>query len=342
MRFLLLSQALCGATLVLGRPAPSFIQNLENELGGLANGGDIGKEIESALAHVTLEESVEKFAKAPKAVTDPATYGDGPTSKSTDLSQHASNATAATTCASNPNVRFEWDNYSESDRQALMSSIKCLMNKPASGAFAHSKSRYEDVAALHQLYTPNVHSTTTQRNAKFLLWHRYFVWTFEQVLRDECGFDRAFFWWDETKHAGAFESSDIFTPAYLGSLTSNDQCVTDGHFAGLTVNIGPNAAFQTRPHGYGHSAIGGVGRDLYASPDEPWFWFHHTFVDRVYRVWELADPNDRYTQLTGTDINNVPLTMDTPIYMGGIRPDTTIGEIINTLSGSTLCYKYDY
>jgi tyrosinase len=85
-----------------------------------------------------------------------------------------------------------------------------------------------------------------------------------------------------------------------------------------------------------------VGGDLYASPAEPFFWFHHTFVDRVYRIWELADPNNRYNQLSGTDINGVPLTMDTVIYMGGIRPDVTVREIINTLSGSTVCYRYNY
>ncbi|KAI0143814.1 Di-copper centre-containing protein [Xylariaceae sp. FL1272] len=333
---------------------------------------------------VPFEEAIEKFANAPKAPSDPATYGDGPTKQelaktgSTDVNFKTDLSAAA--CASNPNVRYEWDDYSTSDKNALMSAFKCLMNKPPSGAFAHSTSRWEDFAALHQAYTPNVHSTSSKRNAKFLLWHRYFIWTFEQVLRDECGFDRAFFWFDETKHAGAFSSSTAFSANYLGRLNADHHCVTDGQFGGLTVNIGPGTGFQSRcldragnsqasaqcntgyvnsclsnsryddfascfelgPHSYGHSGVGGVGGDLYASPAEPFFWFHHTFVDRVYRIWELADTNTRYNTLSGTDINGNAITMDTKIYMGGIRPDTTVREMINTLSGSTLCYRYNY
>ncbi len=92
----------------------------------------------------------------------------------------------------NPNIRFEWDNYSASDRQAYVGAIKCLINRPASGKFSFSKNRYEDFVRLHQSYAPNIHSqSTSQQTHKFLLWHRYFVWAFEQVLRDECGFTRA-------------------------------------------------------------------------------------------------------------------------------------------------------
>jgi tyrosinase len=196
---------------------------------------------------VPFEDAINKFANATKAPTDPATYGDGPAPQ--ELAKtHGDFQTEATAadCASNPNVRYEWDNYSASDRHALMDAFKCLMNKPPSGAFSNSKSRWEDFARLHQMYTPNVHSTQSQRNAKFLLWHRYFVWTFEQVLRSECGFNRAFFWFDETKHTGAFSNSDAFSAEYLGRLGTDSHCVTDGAFAGLTVNIGPGAGFQSR------------------------------------------------------------------------------------------------
>ncbi|GAW17530.1 hypothetical protein ANO14919_069880 [Xylariales sp. No.14919] len=378
MRFSLLSQALCGATLVVG--LPGLNRDVEN--------GFIGLERQSrkalapllpisGMGHtlVPLEQAIEQFADVPKADSDPATYNDTVTTQAVQTDgDFTTQSTAAGTCTT-PNVRYEWDDYSTSDRQALMSAFKCLMNKPPSGAFTASKSRWEDFARLHQLYTPNVH-----QNQKFLPWHRYFVWTFEQVLRDECGFNRAFFWFDETKHAGAFSASDVFSSAYLGTLGGSSHCVTDGAFAGLTVNIGPgsgnsvhclsrqgNAAdtaqcstaylnsclsnsryqdfercFEYGPHGYGHNGVGGVMADVYASPAEPFFWFHHTFVDRAWRIWELADPTNRYASIDGTDINGNPLTLDTMIYMGGIRPDVTIRQIINTLSGDALCYRYNY
>ncbi|KAI1427764.1 hypothetical protein F5Y12DRAFT_116490 [Xylaria sp. FL1777] len=376
MRFSLLSQALCGATLVIA--LPGLPKDLKSAFVGLEN--EVVKDLAplvpiSGMGHklVPFEDAVQQFANAPKANSDPATYNDTASAAKTN-GAFSTESTAAGSCT-NPNIRFEWDDYSTSDRQALMSAFKCLMNKPPSGAFSPSTSRWEDFARLHQLYTPNVH-----QNQKFLPWHRYFVWTFEQVLRDECGFDRAFFWFDETKHSGAFSASDVFSSAYLGALGGNSHCVTDGAFAGLTLNIGPgtgntahclsrqgNAAdtaqcstaylnsclsnsryqdfetcFEYGPHGYGHNGVGGVMADVNASPGEPFFWFHHTFVDRAWRIWELADPANRYASIDGTDINGNPLTLDTVIYMGGIRPDVTIRQIIDTLSGDALCYRYNY
>lgn len=388
MRYSLLSHAVCGATLVAARPGPGLLNGLEG-IGKEIENGFVGVEdaIGDVLAPlleitggdhhlVSFEDALKEFANAPKATSDPATYND--TASPEELAKTnalETTASAAAGSCSSPSIRYEWDDYSTANRQALMSAFKCLMNKPPSGAFDVSKSRWEDFARLHQMYTPNVHS-----NQKFLPWHRYFIWTFEQVLRDECGFTAPFFWFDETKHSGAFSSSDVFTNTYLGSLGSSSHCVTDGTFAGLTVNVGPgtgnsphclsrqgNAAdtaqcstayqnsclsnakysdfekcFEFGPHGYGHNGVGGVMADVYASPSEPFFWFHHSFVDRAWRIWELADPTNRYASIDGTDINGNPLTLDTVLYMGGIRPDVTIRQVINTLSGDPLCYRYNY
>lgn len=126
------------------------------------------------------------------------------------------------TCA-NIRVRTEWDSYSNSDRQAFVDAIKCLMGRPASGQFGQSRSRYEDLVALHQTLTPNVHG-----NDKFLLWHRYYVWTFESMLRSECGFNRNLPWFDETRYAGRFDQSSIFSSQWFGSVSVNGNCVTNG------------------------------------------------------------------------------------------------------------------
>jgi tyrosinase len=126
------------------------------------------------------------------------------------------------TC-SNPRIRTEWDSYSNSDRQAYVNAVKCLQSRPASGQFSASRSRYEDLVALHQTLTPNVHG-----NAKFLLWHRYLLWTYEQMLRSDCGFDRNLPWFDETRYAGRFEQSSIFSSQWFGSVSVGGQCVTDG------------------------------------------------------------------------------------------------------------------
>lgn len=117
------------------------------------------------------------------------------------------------TC-SNVRTRIEWDSYSNSDRQAYINGIKCLQSRPASGQFSQSRSRYEDLVSLHQNLTPNIHG-----NAKFLLWHRYYLWMFEDIMRSECGFDRALPWWDETKYAGRFAESSIFSDQWYGGIS---------------------------------------------------------------------------------------------------------------------------
>lgn len=153
---------------------------------------------------------------------------------------------AATACSAGPPKRYEWNSFKTSDRVNFINSIKCLIKKPASGNFPPATNRFEDLARLHQMYMPNVHG-----NAKFLVWHRYFLWTFEQVLRDECGLTVNFPWFDETLHAGAFSQSDIFSSNYFGYLTGPDSqgnpvCVTTGAFAGLTAHIGPGSS--NTPH----------------------------------------------------------------------------------------------
>jgi tyrosinase len=312
---------------------------------------------------------------------------------------------AATACAANPNMRYEWNSYKTADRVNFVNSIKCLINKPASGNFPPATNRFEDLARLHQMYMPNIHG-----NAKFLVWHRYFLWTFEQVLRDECGLTAAFPWFDETLHAGAFSSSDIFSTSYFGLLggpdsNGNPKCVTTGAFAGLTAHIGPGSSNTAhclsrggnaqltaqcnsnyvntcnartsysdmescseggsvpysiaefdigiyvltlpRPHAYGHNGIGGVMADVSASPSDPFFYMHHSSVDHSFRIWQNADVSSRTTSINGVDHNGVALTMNTPVYMGGIMPDITIGDIMNTESGAiiggkTFCYRYNY
>ena len=60
------------------------------------------------------------------------------------------------------------------------------MNKPSrfsSSEVPGAKSRYDDFVAVHMNQTFAIHAT-----ANFLSWHRLYTWTFENALRDECGY----------------------------------------------------------------------------------------------------------------------------------------------------------
>jgi len=279
---------------------------------------------------------------------------------------------AAATCT-NPRVRTEWDSYSDSDRQAYVGAIRCLMGRPPSGQFPASRSRYEDFVALHQTLTPNVHG-----NAKFLIWHRYYLWTFEDILRSECGFDRALPWFDETRYAGRFAQSSIFSDQWYGGINAGGNCITNGQFANLGINIGPGtgntyhclarnnddsrtancnsdfvnlcnsygsysdmaACAEAGPHAWGHNGIGAVMQDVYASPADPVFFLHHAFVDRNFRIWQNAD-SSRTQNINGNDGGGNPLTLDTTVNVYDFRPTVRIRDILSTTS-DTLCYKYNY
>lgn len=151
-----------------------------------------------------------------------------------DVSPEVSNVKTAAatddgaTCSPNPESRIEWRDYSDSDRHAFVDAIKCLMEAPSAGdTYSPSTSRYEDIVRVHQAMTSTIHG-----NNIFLLWHRYYLWSFEKILRNECGFDRTFPWWDETLDAGNFAASSLFTNDFFGSLpTATDgqaTCITDG------------------------------------------------------------------------------------------------------------------
>jgi hypothetical protein len=154
---------------------------------------------------------------------EPPTSSKLPSNKAEFHRLATSNTMATAASCSNPRVRVEWDNASNNDRQAYVSAIRCLMGKPASGQYRFAKSRYEDLVALHQILTPNVHGSS-----KFLLWHRYYLWTFEDVMRGECGFNGPLLWFDETKYSGRFDQSSIFSDQWFGGINAGGNCITNG------------------------------------------------------------------------------------------------------------------
>lgn len=97
-------------------------------------------------------------------------------------------------------------------------------------------------------------------------------------------------------------------------------------------------------HASGHHALGGEATDLYSSLNDPSFYLHHTMVDRIYWIWQALHLSQADTIAgTITILNNPPsrnATKEDPIYMEVLGEDSTIGDLLNTLSGDPLCYIY--
>lgn len=166
----------------------------------------------------------------------------------------------------NIRVRRNYSHLSPSARKHYIASIQCLQSLPSqtpSSLSSGAKTRYDDFVATHINQTLTIHYT-----ASFLSWHRYYIYAFENALRQECGFtgDLPYWDWSETartglQHSKLFDGSgtslsgngaaisgpqeDIMLgaaqglpPIYLPT-GSGGGCVESGPFAKMRVNLGP-------------------------------------------------------------------------------------------------------
>ncbi len=73
-------------------------------------------------------------------------------------------------------------------------------------------------------------------------------------------------------------------------------------------------------HAAGHFTIGGDGTDLFASPNDPLFFLHHSMLDHLYWIWQALHL-DQASNIAGTiTILNMPPSRDAlvtdPLDMG--------------------------
>jgi len=150
---------------------------------------------------------------------------------------------------------------SATSKKAYINAVLCLQSKPSrtSSWAPGAKSRYDDFVAVHISQTLTIHGT-----GNFLSWHRYFVYTYEQALRQECGYtgyQPYLNWgryakdlanaplWDNTDTSisgnGVFHNySGAYIPSTAAPLIhlppgNGGGCVPSGPFKNLTVNLGP-------------------------------------------------------------------------------------------------------
>lgn len=53
-------------------------------------------------------------------------------------------------------------------------------------------------------------------------------------------------------------------------------------------------------HMAGHASTGGDLSDIFSSPNDPAFFFHHAQIDRVWAMWQSADPANRTYAVSDT------------------------------------------
>ncbi|KAH8195633.1 hypothetical protein TruAng_010190 [Truncatella angustata] len=159
----------------------------------------------------------------------------------------------------NAKVRREWSTLSAKERKSYTSAVNCLMTLPSKydpAVVPGAKSRYDDFVAQHINQTLTIHGT-----GSFLSWHRYFVWSYETALREECGYAGYQPYWNWFSYQNDLTKSPVFDGSDTsisgdGSFVSHNGsvggagtiflpsgngggCITTGPFKNMTANLGP-------------------------------------------------------------------------------------------------------
>lgn len=176
----------------------------------------------------------------------------------------------------------------------------------------------------------------------FLTWHRAYLYRFEQALRDT-GHDVMLPWWDWTRtrevpRVYAEETRADGTPNPLFSARISDLALEEGSgpmnssetqwLAGIPDTVRdpertgaglPTAEKIARvmeekeyegfrqliesDHGKVHMWVGGHMSNIPFAAFDPLFWSHHCMIDRIWRIWQLSNPEASFP----ADVRNVPL-----------------------------------
>ncbi|KAH8731557.1 hypothetical protein GQ44DRAFT_746267 [Phaeosphaeriaceae sp. PMI808] len=146
-------------------------------------------------------------------------------------------------------TRFEWRQLSEIQRKSYIDAVLCLTTKKAKSEIAGAVNRFDDHMAVHNSQAGNIHWV-----GHFILWHRYFVATYEKALREECGYTGGQPYWDWSLDADpqnltstrAF-NSDIFDPStgfggngpFIAPTVGQNPLNISGNTGGGCVQDGP-------------------------------------------------------------------------------------------------------
>ncbi|KAF2026977.1 Di-copper centre-containing protein [Setomelanomma holmii] len=136
-----------------------------------------------------------------------------------------------------------------------------------------------------------------------------------------------------------------------GDLVQRD--ATSAKIAALITDnktIGPfqdSMQSQTGVHSAGHFTVSGdPGSDFYTSPGDPYFWLHHSMIDRTWWIWQAQDFTNRQQVIAGgtsmmgggraqsleDNIDLEVLNVDGKVYK--------IKELVSTVAGP-FCYIYE-
>ncbi|KAI0024292.1 Di-copper centre-containing protein [Xylariomycetidae sp. FL0641] len=173
-------------------------------------------------------------------------------------------------------------------------------------------------------------------------WHRYFLWLFEEELREVCDYRGSVPYWDWTQDAiseATFVSSPLFDPEYgfggngpyIADVSNYPKewqtmaqipgrtgggCITDGPFARVLVSMGPGNHTYSSPHC--------LRRDF-----SPWLATQTLNASRAAFVMEAQSYFDLEHRIEGLALGVPAMSLHAGGHLG---VGGQIGDIANTYS----------
>merc|ERR1719499_521016 len=221
----------------------------------------------------------------------------------------------ADSCSHTCRVRQNWNEMKVADRINYIETLNIARRDEP------YKSQYDNLVSLHSELDFNVIHGQNQ----FLAWHRWFIFAYENILRQITPCITVPYWawevagsnwiqdeiWGPGEHQfgtcgrgdvndGPF--SDFRLPTTNGRLRRNCNGALPRLADMRTVLALSSSNFGTffwnlnRPHGNVHMRVGGSMGDTEVSGETPEFFLHHNNVDRIWTNWQLKSESHEFSQ----------------------------------------------
>ncbi|KAL1923871.1 uncharacterized protein VTP21DRAFT_6906 [Calcarisporiella thermophila] len=253
-------------------------------------------------------------------------------------------------------VRKEFRQFSDQERRDFLNAVRALNQ-------GVRPTRFDRLVRIHQVARENAHY-----QPQFLPWHRYFLREYERALQS-INPRVVLPYWNWGEDASNPTSSRIFSNEWFGG---NGNCVNTGAFANWRVyyygnnyyyphclrrninlqdNVVDTVALQNiiltsdrydtlrrALEGNPHSGIHvGIGGDMFtmASPNDPLFYMHHAFIDKLWADWQKRNPR-LANQYEGRNKDGTYVTLNEVMQPFNVR----VGSAMSTTSDG-YCYVYN-
>lgn len=233
--------------------------------------------------------------------------------------------------------RWAWTDHTCSEQDEYLEAVFALKENGT----------YDEFVRVHRAMNGIAHGVS-----EFLPWHRWFIYRFEDALREVSGNPcMTIPYWDwEDSTVFDEETFDWFVGRDEDSgscrwVTPNGECLRrdmdqsismwrSGQILGMIMNYdqysddfsrnpqrnnGFRAAMEGGPHAAPHAFIGGSMLEM-VSPIDPLFFAHHANVDRLWSLWQDYNDHDQIdTSLYETPVHYEGQLLDMPMVFARNR-----------------------